>query len=392
MQKAGINVKDVKSVNRGLVLQYLATADHPLTRSELTERTGLSKMTVSNIVGEFLSQQLIEEEAKNPAAPISRSNPILLQISPHAPKLIGVRIRHHSCMASLCDLRLRTISTKKVPLDSDIPGEQLLAMIRDLIAPLLTENRVIGIGIGSIGPVVNSEQGIVLTSTDFYSFQTLALREYLERQFHIPVFVEHTSSCAILAEQMYGSAKSFLDFTHLSMASGFNLGIIANGQLQSSRTGLSGEIGHICISIDGPTCYCGNRGCLETFVTVAKLQQAAKESPLIHQEMTFAQLCENSEQPAVHHLLMRGLIDYLIIAMTNIAHLLNPEAIYLGDELARLPIRYVNYLEQELNNRLLSRNYRYIKILLPVISTENTAAFCAITVLANLFKSSPQFE
>lgn len=390
MQKAGINVKDVKSVNRGLILQNIATAAHPITRGELTAQTGLSKMTVSNIIGEFLSRDLVVEEATNPDAPISRSNPILLRISPNAPKMIGIRIRHHLCMATLCDLCLQTLETHRILLEENQSGDALLAAIRDLITPFLQKHNIIGIGVGSIGPVVDSEQGVVLSPSDFSGFKSLAIRDYLRRCSHVPVFVEHTSSCAIMAEQLFGSAKSFRDFTYFSMASGFNLGVISNAQLQSSRTGLSGEIGHVCISMDGPLCYCGNRGCLEAFVTVDKLRRDAKASPLINRDLTFAQLCEFSEQPAVHQHLMHGLIDYLIVAMTNMAHLLNPEAIYLGDELVRLPARYLNYLEQELNNRLLSRNYRYIKILRATIPTEDTSAFCSITVLNDLFQNGPR--
>lgn len=377
----------MKSTNRGLVLQYLATSRHPLTRGELTAQTGLSKMTVSNIVNEFLSQDMVTEKPKNPDLPISRSNPMLLNISPNAPKIIGIRIRHHSCMATLSNLKMETLNTRRVSLENGLPGAQLLEIIQELIAPYLRENRILGIGIGSIGPVVDSQQGIVLFPSEHMGFNSLAICKYLEDYSNVPVFVEHTSSCAIMAEQLYGSAGKYQDFTYFSMASSFNLGVITNGHLQSSRTGLSGEIAHICISMDGPQCYCGNRGCLEAFVNVEKLCKAAKDSPLIGEDLTFSQLCSRSDQPAVHHLLMHELIDYLVIAMTNIAHLLTPEAIYLGDELARLPGRYINYMEQVLNNRLFSRNYRYIKLLRATIPSEDTSAFCAISVLDHLFKN-----
>lgn len=397
MQTNGINAKNVKCLNRGLILRNLVTTPEPITRSELTARTGLSKMTVSNIIAEFLAQKLVCETPQKPDAPLSRSNPGLLEIAPDAPKLIGIRIRHRRCIATVCDMHLQTICTRIVPLDEEIfcggsARGQILPIIRDLIAPFMEQYPILGIGIGSLGPVVDSENGTILDPSDDFGFQEIRIREYLHDLFHVPVFVDHTSSCAIRAEQFHDRTHAYMDAVYISMASGFDLGVIINGEIQSSHTGLSGSAGHICINMDGPLCYCGNRGCLEAFVTVDKLCRAAEASPLIHQKLTFAQLCEQSDRPAVHQLFMHGLLDYLVVALTNIVHLLCPEIIYLGDELARLPERYISYLEQEVNDHVRLRTYRYIRFSRAVVPTEDTAAFCAVIVLDDLFRNGMPSE
>lgn len=380
MIRTGINAKDISSINRGLILQYLATANHPVTRSELTKLTGLSKMTVSNIVNEFLANEIIVEKVGKDA-PISRSNPALLEISPNAPKLIGVRIRHHSCIATLCDIQLKTISTSVISVDLEQlhSGEELMDILVELIAPLTTKDKILAIGIGSIGPVVDPVTGVARYP---YNWGIIPFRSYIESKLHIPVFIENTHNCAIWAEQIYGSAKEYHDFVQLGMASGFSLGVVIHNQLHSS---LTGQIGHMCIDPHGPMCHCGNRGCLEAHIGVRIIQKAVAETT--GQEMTFAEICENSKNPAIHQILMRNLMDYLVIAMVNAAQLLNPEVFYVADELVRLPDRYLTYLEQILNDRLASRNYRYIKVLRPKISTENTAAFCAITVVDSFFQN-----
>lgn len=382
MTKTGINAKDISSINRGLILQYLATASHPITRSELTKLTGLSKMTVSNIVNEFLDNKIIVEKVGRDA-PISRSNPALLEISPDAPKLIGVRIRHHSCVATLCDIRLNTISTSVTAVDLDqLPSSnELLEILANLIEPLTQNAPILAIGIGSLGPIVDPVEG---TACYPYRWGVTPIRSYIESRFNIPVFVENTHNCAILAEQIYGSAKEYHDFVQLGMASGFSLGVVVHDHLHSS---LTGQIGHMCIDPHGPMCHCGNRGCLEAHIGVRIIQKAVAETPSINKEMTFAEICENSENPAIHQILMRNLMDYLVIAMVNAAQLLNPEVFYVADELVRLPDRYLSYLEQVLNDRIASRNFRYIKVLRPKITTENTAAFCAITAVDSFFQN-----
>ncbi len=385
MFKTGMNAKGISSINRGLILQYLATADHLLTRAELTSLTGLSKMTVSNIVNEFLATNLLQESIGR-GAPLSRSNPALLEISPSAPKLLGIRIRHHSCVATLCDFHLNILSTNTIAADLEklSSSDDLLDILYRLIEPFSSANPIMAIGIGSIGPIVDPVTGTA--QYEFFS-DPVPLRSSIEARFHIPVYLEHTSNCSILAEQIYGFAKNYHDFAQLSMASSFSLGVVLNDHLPKSLIGFSQGISHMCIDPNGPQCYCGNRGCLETFTSVKIVQQAVARSSLIQREMTFAEICENSDNPAIHQILIHNLMDHLVIAMTNAAQLLNPEVFFVADELIRLPDRYLAYLEQALNNRIISRNYRYIKVLRPKISTENNAAFCAISAAVHFFRN-----
>ena len=87
MPKTGVNNKLLKQKNRGLLLKLIATGECS-SRIELAQKTGLAKMTVSNIVNEFLENGMLEEREKVQTEGKGR-NPILLIISPRAPKLIG---------------------------------------------------------------------------------------------------------------------------------------------------------------------------------------------------------------------------------------------------------------------------------------------------------------
>ena len=90
MPKTGVNNKLLKQRNRGLLLKLIATGECS-SRIELAQKTGLAKMTVSNIVSEFLENGMLEELEKVQTEGKGR-NPILLSISPRAPKLSGVHL------------------------------------------------------------------------------------------------------------------------------------------------------------------------------------------------------------------------------------------------------------------------------------------------------------
>ena len=117
MPKTGVNNKLLKQKNRGLLLKLIATGACS-SRIELAQKTGLSKMTVSNIVNEFLENDMLEELEKAEKMEGKGRNPIQLRISPRAPKLIGVHLHREGCNVILCDLKLNIQKSFSFPVTS----------------------------------------------------------------------------------------------------------------------------------------------------------------------------------------------------------------------------------------------------------------------------------
>ena len=113
MPKTGVNNTRLKQQNRGLILQLIATGECS-SRIELAQQTGLSKMTVTYIVNEFLEQGVLEEREKMQVDGKGR-NPIQLCISHRAPKLIGVHIHRERCSVFLCDMHLQVLKKTGIP-------------------------------------------------------------------------------------------------------------------------------------------------------------------------------------------------------------------------------------------------------------------------------------
>lgn len=93
-KKTGMNNQNLKYQNRGLLLRLLCTHDG-VSRIQLAQRTGLTKMTVSNIIAGLMEQDYVVERAPERNAGVGR-NPIILDISPGAPKVLGVQLGRDS--------------------------------------------------------------------------------------------------------------------------------------------------------------------------------------------------------------------------------------------------------------------------------------------------------
>ena len=117
MTKTGVNNKLLKQKNRGLLLKLIATGECS-SRIELAQKTGLAKMTVSNIVSEFIESGILEEREKLQTDTKGR-NPVQLPIAQGAPKLLGVHVYREEYSVILCDLMLHIIKKISVPITEE---------------------------------------------------------------------------------------------------------------------------------------------------------------------------------------------------------------------------------------------------------------------------------
>ena len=116
-----------------------------------------------------------------------------------------------------------------------------LAQVIDLIRPFV-EPSVSSIGIG-VPSVVDIEQGIVYNVANIPSWEEVALRDILEKEFDIPVFVNNDVNCFILGEHQFGMAQGYRSAVGMAIGTGLGSGIIVDNQLYTGSNCGAGEIG-----------------------------------------------------------------------------------------------------------------------------------------------------
>lgn len=381
--RKGINKLTQKHANRGLVFQLLAVGDAD-SRIALARRTRLSKMALSNIISEFLERDLVREPEDTVRG--TRSNPIVLSLSPNAPKILGIMIQRRDCRASVCDFSMRILDSEQRHLPDPFDGDLLTRTLFDITDRLLARHPdILGIGIGSIGPV-DIHRGVILNPPDFQGITDLPIRRLFEQRYPLPVALEHHYNCAALTESLYGSGRGFENLLYVGLSSGIGMGVISGGRLSSDNTGLASEFGHVSVNFDGPVCRCGNRGCLEAYASVDAIVREAAALPQVPPDTDFAGLCRFSHVPEVDRLLTQRILRPLSSALCSAVNLLNPDLILLGDEAAALPDDYYRRLEQALSGMILSRDYHRVIVGRPAFSAEFNAAMCAISIIQQVFQ------
>jgi len=272
--RSKLRPEDARRSNRALVLQAIVEVPGR-SRADLARATGLTKVTVSDLVAELIETGLVRESGTSsdsrPGKPSTR-----LEFIPDARDVLAIdlsaRDRFRGAVISLAGVPVRTIER---PLDGAVGDAALTAaheLARDLLAA--ATHPVLGIGVGTPGTV--SAEGVVLSAPNL-AWRSLHLQADLSSALGIPALVQNDANVAVLAERRFAGLSGDLARIHLSR--GVGAGLLVGGQLVHGATSDAGEIGHVVIDRDGPACTCGKSGCLETQVSVPALTARMQADP-----------------------------------------------------------------------------------------------------------------
>ncbi|KQQ05604.1 MULTISPECIES: ROK family transcriptional regulator [unclassified Rathayibacter] len=255
--------------NRALVLQTLYSAS-TLSRADIARRTGLTRVTISNLVAELIVEGLVVEtgqrEDARPGKPAT-----LLEIDSAAFQIIGIDLSDYvTFRGGVLDLDGRILERADVPLEgatADDAFEKVVALCEALIAR--STSPLLGIGIGSPGIV--DPDGVVVTAPNLGWFD-LPLQLRLTTRFGVPVVVTNDANAALLAEFSFGETDN--DMMLVKVGHGVGAGLLLGGAPLLGSMNAAGEIGHVVSGLDddGLLCVCGKVGCLETWVAGPRLE------------------------------------------------------------------------------------------------------------------------
>lgn len=396
--KKGLNNTNLKQENRGLVLKKIATGECT-TRIELAKNTGLSKMSVSNIVGEFIDRKIVSEQETEKTEGQGR-NPITLTITEKAPKVLGLNIHRTECVAVCSNLKLEVLKIAKIPL-TDENSKDFFGLIFRLIDEVMEGEawkNILGIGVGSSGPI-DIENGIILKPPDFHGLHDLEITSTLQEHYKCPVYMESQYNCAALAEKYYGVGRQFHDLLFVGISCGIGSGIIVDDKLYHCANGFTSEIGHVSIDWNGNPCTCGNRGCLETYAGSEVIRNRLNEST--GENKSFQEYCqiaactaiqkEKTERDMQIHNIFMDMMEKLSCGITSTVNILNSEAVIIGHEGYFIPDYYLQVLEKEMNQKKLSGTYRHVTICKPYFKADAHILGGACIVLSKIFHGKEEF-
>jgi predicted NBD/HSP70 family sugar kinase len=316
-----------------------------ISRAEIAQQAGLSRSTVSEVVGELLPTGLVAEVGAGPSRGGRR--PIILEFRDDAGVILGVEMGAAHVGVALTDLRGRVLSWRSAghPVRTDPVGTR--ALVSDLCDQCLAEaaagRPLVGVGVAVPSPV-NPADPSGLSTVVMPEWQgRLGFDEVADR-LGVPLMVDNDANLGALAEHWWGAGRDVDDFAYIKLATGIGCGYVIDGDVYRGSTGVAGEIGHLAIAPQGKQCVCGLRGCLVTLVGAAALVARTGEllaehpdSALAGRRVTMADIeAAALAGDALAQRVATEAAGHLGIALAGLLNLMNPSMVVLGGDLAGL--------------------------------------------------------
>jgi predicted NBD/HSP70 family sugar kinase len=323
-------VRDLRRDNRSVLLWSLFF-DQPCSRQDLSEATGLSSASVSNVIRELIGEGIVTEAG---SVDSDGGRPrILLRMNPGYGYVVGIDVGETRIRVEMFDLTMAIRARAEYALDPREHGvEVIVERILGCLAAVLAEAEaapadVLGAGVGVPGVV---EQGAeVLVHGQTYGWDAIPLERLLRAGTGVPLHIDNGARTMGQAELWFGAGRGTRHSIVCLVGSGVGASVITAGPVEATSS--PAEWGHTTIAMGGRACRCGSRGCLEAYVGAeAILDRCGQQPPGGDEESALAALIHAAETSQQAAAVLHDTAGYLGVGIANLINLYRPERVILG--------------------------------------------------------------
>ncbi|GGE27666.1 N-acetylglucosamine repressor [Pullulanibacillus camelliae] len=280
------NQQLVKILNLNKILSELRISDET-SRVELSKRLNLGKSTITSLVGNLIDSGCVQEVGSI-ESPLGR-NPKSLRLNATWRHIIAVHFDTPLLHLALIDLKGNKVSEKRITLEEQVEtwhsiSELMKASAQQLCSEegLDWQKDIIGVSVALPG-IIDIHSGKAW-SRIIIDQSGVSIQELLMNTFQKRVLVDNdVRALAMAVGRELDDEES--DMVTLLVGKGVGAGIVSNGQLIRGGALGAGQVGHIKVSQHGPLCHCGDRGCLESFISNDALLEAFQTKCLENPEL-----------------------------------------------------------------------------------------------------------
>jgi glucokinase len=248
-------------------------------------------------------------------------------------------------------------------------------------------------GISCGGPL-DSHKGVILSPPNLPGWDEIAIVDFFEGHYHVPVYLQNDANACALAEWRMGAGRGTQNMVFLTFGTGLGAGLILNGQLYAGTNSNAGELGHIRLGDYGPVGY-GKSGSFEGFCSGGGIAQLARLMVMEKfqlgetvswcsreqiNEITAQQVAEAAFQgDELAKKIYQISATYLGKGLAIVIDLLNPDMIVIGSIYTRANQLMEKYVREVLEKEALSQAYAVCQIK-PAVLEENIGDYAALSV------------
>ncbi len=187
---------------------------------------------------------------------------------------LGVDFGGTSVKVGLVDERGNLLGRAQAATGERMPIQEWLGIVERCAREVIgNRRRPLGMGVGVPG-FTDFEKGLIVNLTNVRGWTGVPLAGILRRRFKMPVWVDNDANAAALGECVFGAGREYRQAVMVTLGTGVGGGIVIDGKVFRGAHSMAGEIGHVCIDMNGPATPEG-RGGLETFVGNRRIAERA---------------------------------------------------------------------------------------------------------------------
>lgn len=259
-------------------------------------------------------------------------------------RVIGVDVGGTKLLAGVVDARFgvhHRVQRSVVGLDQSALLDTAVEAVQEAREAAGAEVAAVGFGIPSL---IDQRTGTAVVAVNL-ALADIAFRDVMAERLGLPVFVDNDGNVTALAEHRAGAARGAREALILTIGTGIGGGLILRDELYRGAIGSAGELGHIVIDMDGPSCQgkCPNRGCVEALASgtalASEAARLAAERPRSGLGLALAagraptgplvtELAHDGDAAATEALALIG--ARLGVAIASLVNIFNPEVVVVG--------------------------------------------------------------
>jgi predicted NBD/HSP70 family sugar kinase len=302
-----------------------------LSRSELSELTGVSPAAITEVTQAFLLRGLLVE-LPSLSTGGRRGRPIVqLQLQASHAYFVGISVAESSMPMVITDLRGRVVERHSLPIckaPADLAESTRKAFQELLRSSGIARSRVHGIGI-TVAGIVDAEEGVCRYSAAL-NWRDVPVAALMAKALRMPAWVDNDANAVAVGEKFFGKARDMEHFSSVMLGRTIGSAHYMHGMLYRGYDDSAGEIGHITVDPKGSLCRCGRYGCLDTIAGGYALRDSAKAAGLSIRSMReLEELALQGHAQATRLLRTAGTSLGTVVA--SLVHLNNPQCVLFTD-------------------------------------------------------------
>lgn len=290
--RPGANQYDLGTFNEATIIETIRQAG-TISRTEISERTGLTQQSVSRILRSLLDrgmlaegEQLRSEKVGKPATPVS--------LRPQAAHAAGVLVDPERLTSVLAELDGTVIERRSTAIDGSMSSDSLVGAIEQHVRGMVESAGIdpetfLGLGVAAPGPITPTGDLLELPLSP--AWRNTPLQRMLAERLRCGVVVQKDGEAAAIGERWVGRARRSGDFVYLYFGTGIGSGLVLNGDIYRGTSLNAGEFGQLCAIRIGQLDEAGRPTLVRECNPTTALPQIARELGYAGPALTYRAMC-----------------------------------------------------------------------------------------------------